>query len=299
MKKAFRLAASAAALLSLSACGGKDASTLTHPPRQASFPMYVTIPGKAAGEGALYQIPAPSSTDAASEPVLLLPNLNFPAGVAVDRAGTVFYTERPSATTGRIMKYLGQGVEPKEVVTGLLDPQGLVVDQTGRLYVAEFGANRISLVNEVDKILDSEAISTDVLGPRSLQVDEQDNLYVTEAGGGLVSKLIPGGTKETIASELMNPLGVGPGLVGNTFYLVGNSGNADGLAVKVDEAGGQSNYLENLINPKSFDWEDSTILYIAEGAPAYRIVKYSRVSNIRTETASLPGDPHTIAFTPD
>lgn len=299
MRKAFGLVAGTLALVTVSACGGKDASTLTHPPRSASFPLYVTIPGSVAGEGKLLQIPAPASIDAASEPVELVTGLNFPAAVAVDRSGTVFYTERATPSTGRIMKYMGEGVPSEEVVGGLADPQGLVVDQTGHLYVAETGANRISLVNEVDKILDPEPVSTDVLGPRSLSVDEQDNLYVTEAAGGLVSKLIPDGTKETIADSLINPLGVGPGLVGNVFFLVGNSGNADGVAVKVDDAGGKETYLEHLINPKSFDWEDSTIVYIAEGSPAYRVVKYSRVSNIRTETATLPGDPHTIAFTPD
>lgn len=299
MRKAFGLAAGTLALVTVSACGGKDASTLTHPPRSASFPLYVTVPGKIAGEGALYQVPAPSQTDAASVPVALMTGLTFPAAVAVDRAGIVYYTERPTPTTGRIMKYLGEGVPAEEVVGGLMDPQGLVVDQTGKLYVAEYGANRISLVNQVDKILDPEPVSTDLLGPRSLAVDEADNLYVSEPAAGIVSKLIPDGSKETIAQDLANPLSVGPGLVGNVFYLVGNSGNADGLAVKVDSSGGQETYLENLINPKSFDWEDSTILYVAEGSPAYRIVKYSRVSNIRTETASLPGDPHTIAFTPD
>lgn len=297
MKRSFGLVAGTLVAIATSACGGKDASTLTNPPRSSSFPMYVTVPGTVAGAGGLYRISAPSSADGSSEPVALVTGLNFPAAVAVDRAGTVFYTERATPTTGRIMKYLGEGTEPEQIATGLYDPQGLVVDQTGRLYVAEYGANKVSLVNESDGTL--EAIEADLAGPRSLSVDENDNLYVSEPVLGQVSKVIPDGSKQVIAKDLINPLGVGPGLVGNVFYLVGNNGLADGKAVKVDESGSASNYLEHLINPKSFDWEDSTILYVAEGSPAYRVVKYSRVSNIRTQMASLPGDPHTIVFTPD
>lgn len=299
MSKVLVKATGAVTLVVLAACGGKDASTLTHPPRSASFPMYVSIPGKTVGTGSIYQIPAPSSTDTASEPVQLLANLNFPAAVAVDRSGTVYYTERPTPTTGRLMRYMGEGIEPLEIVTGLYDPQGLIVDNTGHLYVAETGANRISLVNSTEKTLVDPPVTTDVLGPMQLGVDEQDNLYVSEAVGGKVSKLIPDGTKETIAEGLMNPLDVGPGLVGNIFYMVANSGNADGETFLVNESGGKSSYLDHLINPKSFDWEDSTILYVAEGAPSYRVIKYSRVSGTRTETASLPGDPHTLVFTPD
>ncbi len=277
-------------------CSAPDASTLTHPPRKDSFPLYVTVPGSAPASGGLYRIDAPTALDAPTVPVLLLGGLEFPAAVAVSRRGEIFFSERPSASNGRISRLVVGSLVPEVVASGLKDPQGLAIDRTGRLYVTEAGAARISLVNAdgtLDQIVDG------LSGPRAAAADDNDNLLVAETGAGTVSKVIPDGTRSELATGLRNPVAIGPGLVGALFYLVNNSGMGDGRVVKLDKSGvTEEVYLDNLINPRSQAWEDQTILYVAEGAPAFRIIKYSRVSNVVNELASLPGDPHTIAFTP-
>lgn len=276
-------------------CGGPDASNLTHPPRKSSFPLFVTIPGVAAGTGKLLKIDAPSGLDARSEPVTVLDNLQFPSAVAVARDGGIYITERPTPTTGRIVKYVGENVPLLTIADNLLNPEGLAFDRSGKMYVAEMSGGRISLVNS-DQTL-TEVVSG-LAGPRSLSTDENDNLYVAESSAGTVSRVIPDGTKKELANSLINPVMSGPGLVGNLFYLTNGNGLGDGRAVKVNEGGSSETYLDKLINPKSSAWEDATIMYVAEGAPAFRILKFSRVTKIRTEVASISGEPHSIAFTP-
>jgi len=279
-----------------SACSAPSASTLTHPPRLESFPLYVAVAGNAPGEGVIYEVPAPAELDAPSDPVAILSGLDFPAAIAVARDGTVYYTDRPGLTEGRIMQYAGEGVEPIEIARGLADPQGLALDRSGKMYVVETAAGRVSRVSLSSGTI--EAIADELVGPRSLTTDENDNLYVTETGRGTVVKLLPDGTRTQLASELRGPLVAGPGLVGSTFVLVGNGGGADGAVAKVGDGGSSEIYLDKLINPVALAWEDSTVLFVAEGAPARRIISYSRVTNLRVETCRFASDPTAIAFKP-
>jgi streptogramin lyase len=275
-------------------CSSPDASELTHPPRKSSFPLYVTTPGNAAASGSLQRIDAPSGVDGRSTPVTILSGLNFPSAVAVNRDGEVYFTDRSTPTTGRIVKFLGEGLELEVIAENLQNPEGLAIDRSGKMYVSETNAGRISLVNP-DKTL-TEIISG-LAAPRSLATDENDNLYVAETGAGTVSRVIPDGTKTELATAVVNPLTSGPGLVGKLFYLSNGSGLGDGRSVQFSETGSET-YLDKLINPRSSAWEDARILYVAEGAPALRIIKYSRVTNVRTELAALESNPHSIAFTP-
>jgi glucose/arabinose dehydrogenase len=295
MNRKFRTSLICAATALTLGCNGPDASNLTHPPRKSSFPLFVTVPGSAAGTGKLYKIDAPPDLNGIAVPIVVLENLEFPSAVAVARDGGVFITERPTPTTGRIVKFVGENVPMLTIAENLQNPEGLAFDRSGKMYVAEMSGGRISLVNS-DQTL-TEVIAG-LAGPRSLSTDENDNLYVTETFAGTVSRVIPDGTKKELANSLKNPVLSGPGLVGNLFYLTNGSGLGDGRAVKISEEGSAETYLNNLINPKSSAWEDATILYVAEGAPAFRILKYSRVTNIRTEVAALDGEPHSIAFTP-
>lgn len=287
-----------ASALLLAACSAPNASTLTHPTRKASYPMYVTLPGTAPGTGSIVKIDAPDAVDTPSAPKEIVAGLDFPAAIAVNRQGVIYFTERPTATTGRIMRLDSVGAEPELIADNLADPQGLATDRAGNLYVAETGSGTVSLVINPGEPEALEPVVTGLVGPRSLSTDENDNLYVSEPRAGTVAKLIPDGTRENIATGVSNPVDAGPGLVGSLFYLVGNTGQGDGIAVRVSPNGDSETYLDHLINPKSQAWEDGTILYVAEGSPAFRIIKYSRVSNLRVEAATLPSDPHTIAFTP-
>jgi streptogramin lyase len=299
------LSHAAAVAFVLAGCSARNASTLTHPTRTASYPMYVTVPGTAPGTGSIFQIDAPELVDAPSTPVEIVSGLDFPAAVTVNRKGVIYYTERPTASTGRIMRLDAVGGTPIVVADNLADPQGLAADRAGNLYVAETGSGVVSLVvnplEEFDPLSTEDAlqeVATGLAGPRSLATDENDNLYVTETGAGAVTKLIPDGTEESIATGVSNPVSAGPGLVGSLFFIAGNTGLVDGRAVRVSQDGEKETYLDRLVNPKSQAWEDGTIMYVAQGAPAFNVIKFSRVSNLRTEAASLSGEPHTIVFTP-
>jgi hypothetical protein len=268
--------------------------------------MYVTVPGTGPGTGSIFQIDAPELVDAPSTPVEIVSGLDFPAAVTVNRKGVIYYTERPTSATGRIMRLDAVGGTPIVIADNLADPQGLATDRAGNLYVAETGSGVVSLVVNPSVEFDPAALPEEVLqevatglaGPRSLATDENDNLYVTESSAGTVTKLIPDGTEETIATGVNNPVSAGPGLVGSLFYIAGNTGLVDGTAVRVAQDGTEETYLSGLVNPRAQAWEDGTILYVAQGSPAFNVIKFSRVSNLTTVAASLTGEPHTIVFTP-
>lgn len=275
-------------------CSAPDASTLTHPKRLYAFPMYLTVPGNTANSGAIYKI-SDSELDGISEIETVIEGLAFPAGIAVETDGTIYYVERPTQSTGRIMKLASGGTVPEEVYSGLTNPEGVALDLSSRLYVSETSLNRVSRVDSPELL---ETITENLTGPTSIAADETDNLIISEPSASRVSKVIPDGSREDVLTDVDNPLYAGPGLVGNTFVLENSDGLGTGKAILVPDSGGSSNYLSNLINPKSFAWEDGTILYVAEGAPVFRIIKYSTVSSIRTKLATVPGEPHSIALTP-
>ncbi len=278
----------------LGGCGGKpDASTLTHPKRLYAFPMYITVPGTSAGTGAIFRV-SDSDVNAVSELETVLTGLDFPAGLTVDTDGTIFFTERPTLTTGKIMRLRSGEAAATEYATGLTTPEGITLDRASRLFVTERNLNRVSRVDSEGVL---ETIYDSLTGPTAITSDKADNLIITEPAANRVSKVIPDGTREDLLTDVTNPLFAGPA-GRSTYVLSNNAGLGEGSALEVPEGGVNSSYLTNLINPKSFAWEDGTILYVAEGAPTNRIIKYSTVSAIRTELVSLSSEPHTIAFTP-
>ncbi len=285
---------SAALASLLGGCGAPDASTLTHPPRSASFPMYVTVPGTTLGTGAIYQIDAPASVDGLSSPTLFLSNLNFPSAVSVSKDGTVFFAERPTPSTGSISKVGATGVVVP-IVTNLNDPQGIAVDSIDRLYAVEAGNGTVSQI-AIDGT--RTEIFSGLARPRALAVDAVDNLLVTEANAGTAVRIIPDGTRIDASQGLTYPIAFTPGLVGGLYCLDAGTGDGDGTVFSVEDDGSRTAYLSRLLNPKGMAWEDGTIVYIVEGAPEFRILKYSRVTKATTLVARLPAEPHSVAFTP-
>ena len=139
-----------------------------------------------------------------------------PGGVALDKAGDVFVTSE--GMYGRVVELAAGSSTPTVLpFSGLYQPQGLAVDNTGAVYVADFN-------NRVIKLAPGSNNQT-VLGftglnyPEGVAVDGQGDVYVADRGNSRVLKLAPGSNAQTVMpfAGLKNPDGVAVDPAGNVY----------------------------------------------------------------------------------
>ena len=129
--------------------------------------------------------------------------LDFPLGVAVDKAGNVYIAEHYSqrirrvAATGIISTIAGGG-EPgyggdggPAVKARLSFPSGVAVDKAGNVYITDTGNNRVRRIDTTGTIntiagtgeegydWDGPAVEARLAGPKGVAVDASGNLYFT------------------------------------------------------------------------------------------------------------------------
>jgi uncharacterized protein (TIGR03437 family) len=151
--------------------------------------------------------------------------LNNPTGVAVDSSGTLFIADevnhRIRSVSGGIIttvagsnafQFSGDG--GLATSAGLDEPYAVAVDSAGRLYIADYGSNRIRQV--------SNGIITTVVGPDSLNfpygvaVDSVGNLFIADTYNGRILK-VSGGVITTVSAGFSRPYGVAVDSAGNIF----------------------------------------------------------------------------------
>jgi streptogramin lyase len=163
---------------------------------------WLTLPaGSAAGTGnALIQFSYSANPNAAAQiGTLTIAGLTF----TVNQAGTSFVPVTALNTL---------------VSSGLISPQGVAVDASGNVYIADSGNNAIKEWN-VNSQQVGTLVSTGLLDPSGLAVDSQGNVYIADekhnaikkwtASTGLVTSLVPG---------LASPVGVAVDNLGNVYF---------------------------------------------------------------------------------
>lgn len=174
-----------------------------------------------------------------------------PQGIAVDATGNVYVSDQGNNAiykiTGTTVTILaGDGTAGSSNGTGSAarfnSPQGLAVDATGNIYVADRGNNRIRKITPAGVVttfagtgatgfIDGDGVTVAIFNrPTGIAADAAGNLYVTDQGNvalrkittaGLVSTLV-GGNK--IYNDLLNtPAGVAVDATGN-IYMTDQSG---------------------------------------------------------------------------
>jgi uncharacterized protein (TIGR03437 family) len=161
--------------------------------------------------------------------------LNFPAGLAVDRNGTVYIADSGNKTVRRVMH--GQMTT---VLGGTVDgfqlgaPTGLAMDAAGNLYVADGGQNRVFQWTSAGGVSSEAGSEPELTGPtRDVAADLAGNLYI--ANGRQVLRQAPnrapepfagdgtfGQAKENIPaleSYLAGPIGVTVDPAGNVYVV--------------------------------------------------------------------------------
>jgi uncharacterized protein (TIGR03437 family) len=149
--------------------------------------------------------------------------LNYPQGVAVDASGNLFIADatriRKVSSSGIITTSAGNGVsgfsgDGGPATSGSVSyPQGVAVDASGNLLIADTGNERIREVSAGGIITTvvgngefgfsgdgGPAVSASLL-PNGVAVDASGNLYIVDVSNYRVRKISPGGIITTVAGN--------------------------------------------------------------------------------------------------
>ena len=151
--------------------------------------------------------------------------LNAPSGLVVDRSGNLYISDYGNNVVRKVSKgvistiagsglqaYAGDGGAAASA--GLNGPQGLALDASGNLYIADSGNHVVRIVtpggiigtfagngNLGDSGDGGLAVNAQLATPYGLAVDGAGNVYISDAGASRVRMVIAGGLIVTIAGN--------------------------------------------------------------------------------------------------
>ena len=147
--------------------------------------------------------------------VTILP-LTSPAGVALDKAGSLFVAD---AGSKRILSLSSEGTLSTLVSRLEEDPVSVAVDSLGNLYITAFKSNRIMRLSRTGSmtVVAGKSSACSVAGTRGgfggdgglataaqfscpwgLGIDAQGNLFIADTGNNRIRKVSPDGTISTV-----------------------------------------------------------------------------------------------------
>lgn len=187
----------------------------------------------------------------------------FPYGLAIDGADNIYvadagnHTIRKISATGVVTTVAGSAGAPASTdgsgsAARFNDPEGVAIDSTGNLYVADTGNRTIRKITAAGLVttfagLAGTAGSADGLGgnarfqsPRGIACDAGGNVYVADAGNYTIRKITPDGLVSTLAgfardSGWHDANGTAARFVFPQAVTLDNAGNiyvADGNAIR-------------------------------------------------------------------
>ena len=196
---------------------------------------------------------------------------DHPYGVAVDASGKLYVGDENNAvireitSAGAVTTLAGSsdgyadGTGPAAKFFG---PDGVVLDATGNLYVADYTNNRIrkvspdgvvtTLAGGTQGYADGAGTAAQFFGPAGIAIDGSGNLYVADTYNQRIRKITPAGVVSTLA---------GSGTTGP-----GNGGYTDGAALSAQFSGPQGVAVDASGNVYVADNGNNVIREISKGA---------------------------------
>ncbi len=126
-----------------------------------------------------------------------------PGGIAVDKNGMLYVSNAASGsflhrTAAAITEYLPGATTPKYKITGssIVSPQGLAVDATGKVYLAQ--SSGINVYGSGNQTAPLRTISDPSLGnPTAIVFDAASGMYVIDQANNDIAYFAPGSTSVT------------------------------------------------------------------------------------------------------
>ena len=106
---------------------------------------------------------------------------------------------------------------PLKLYSGLNSPVGIGIDSKNNLYIAEWGAGKVTRIAVSGK---RSTFADSLNGPSGLAIDKDDNVYVASYSDDLIYKFTPSGQRSLFAHGLATPAGLSFDKKGN--LLVAN-----------------------------------------------------------------------------
>lgn len=189
---------------------------------------------------------------------------NGPSGVAVDQSGTLYVADtdnqkiRKITASGSVTNYAGSGTSGSTDGTGaeasFYYPQGIAVDGTGTLYVADTDNQKIRKIEAGGVVTtlagtgsygstDGTGTLASFNGPSGVAVDVNNNVFVADAGNNKIRKISATGEVTTLAGSGVEGAIDGSGIEANFKYPEGVAVDGNG---KVYVADGYNNKIRKI-----------------------------------------------------
>lgn len=181
---------------------------------------------------------------------------NAPAGAALDAAGNLFVSDynnnriRKVTAGGVVTTLAGSGTAAFADGTGIAasfdSPEGIAVDATGNVYVADSSNNRIRKVtvggvvttvagSGTAAFADGTGVAASFDGPNGLAMDASGNLYVADQNNHRIRKVTPAGVVTTLAGSGTAAFADGTGAAASFNLPHGVGVDASGNVYVTDE----------------------------------------------------------------
>ena len=189
---------------------------------------------------------------------------NAPSGVAVDQSGTLYVADtdnqkiRKITASGSVTNYAGSGTSGSTDGTGaeasFYYPQGIAVDGTGTLYVADTDNQKIRKIEAGGVVTtlagsgsygstDGTGTLASFNGPSGVAVDVNNNVFVADSGNNKIRKISATGEVTTLAGSGVEGAIDGSGIEANFKYPEGVAVDGNG---KVYVADGYNNKIRKI-----------------------------------------------------
>ena len=189
---------------------------------------------------------------------------NGPSGVAVDQSGTLYVADtdnqkiRKITASGSVTNYVGSGTSGSTDGTGaeasFYYPQGIAVDGTGTLYVADTDNQKIRKIEAGGVVTtlagsgsygstDGTGTLASFNGPSGVAVDVNNNVFVADSGNNKIRKISATGEVTTLAGSGVEGAIDGSGIEANFKYPEGVAVDGNG---KVYVADGYNNKIRKI-----------------------------------------------------
>ena len=168
-------------------------------------------------------------------------SLNYPMGLALDAAGTLYAANYGGqGTAANTVARFDAGGNFVASMTAQIDrPVGVAVDTSGHLFVGNWFLNTVSKFDASGTFLASIGSSTTITNPGGLVTSATGELYVANEGSGVISLFDAAGSYQSsigAGASLLSPAGIASDRLGN-LYVSSGTDSSNALISKFDSTG--------------------------------------------------------------